>query len=201
VDRDNEDRVLMKKEWLRQMEETLVEEDDLKERIRKAQEKDKQVVKAVEELKRSGIKSIKDEEWSIEDGLVLKEERIYMPEGALRVEVIRRHHDTTVGGHGVRWKTTELVGRNYWWTGMTKEVAKYVEGCDLYQRHKNQAEALAGKLMPNSIPEKPWRHISADFIVNLPLAQGYDTILVVCDCLTKMAMKGAKEDLTAMSKR
>jgi len=70
---------------------------------------------------------------------------------------------------------------------MMKEVAKYVEGCDLCQRHKNRAEALAGKLMPNSIPEKPWRHISADFIVKLPLAQGYDTILVVCNRLTKMA--------------
>ena len=70
---------------------------------------------------------------------------------------------------------------------MTKEVVKYVEGYDLFQRHKNQAEALAGKLMPNFIPEKPWRHISADFIVKLPLAQGYDTILVVCDRLTKMA--------------
>jgi len=131
VDKDNENRVLVKKEWLRQAEETLVEEDDLREKIREAQGKDKQVVKAVEELKRLGIKSIKDEEWSIEDGLVLKEERIYVPERALRMEVIRRHHDTTVGGHGGRWKTTELVERNYWWPGMTKEVAKYVEGCDL----------------------------------------------------------------------
>ena len=68
-----------------------------------------------------------------------------------------------------------------------KEVAKYIEGCDLCQRHKNQAKALAGKLMPNSIPEKPWRYISANFIVKLPLAQEYDTILVVCDCLTKIA--------------
>jgi len=51
-------------------------------------------VKAVEELKRSGIKSVKDEEWSIEDGLVLKEERIYVLEGALRVEVIQRYYDT-----------------------------------------------------------------------------------------------------------
>jgi len=40
--------------------------------------------------------------------------------------------------------------------------------------------------MPNSIPEKPWTHISADFITKLPLAQGYDTILVVVDQLTKM---------------
>ena len=40
--------------------------------------------------------------------------------------------------------------------------------------------------MPNSIPEKPWTHISADFITKLSLAQGYDVILVVVDQLTKM---------------
>jgi len=41
--------------------------------------------------------------------------------------------------------------------------------------------------MPNEAPEKPWMHIIADFIIKLPLAQGYDTILVVCDQLTKIA--------------
>jgi len=40
--------------------------------------------------------------------------------------------------------------------------------------------------MPNAIPEKPWSHISADFITKLPLAQGYDAILVVCDRFSKM---------------
>jgi len=41
IDRDNEDRVLVKKEWLRRAEETLVEEDNLREKIRRVQEKDK----------------------------------------------------------------------------------------------------------------------------------------------------------------
>jgi len=41
--------------------------------------------------------------------------------------------------------------------------------------------------MPNSIPEKPWIHILADFIMKLPLAQEYDLILVVVDRLMKMA--------------
>jgi len=40
--------------------------------------------------------------------------------------------------------------------------------------------------MPNSIPEKPWTHILADFIIKLSLAQRYDSILVVVDRLTKM---------------
>jgi len=62
-----------------------------------------------------------------------------------------------------------------------KEVKQYVEGCDSCQRNKNCTEQLAGKLMPNSILEKPWMHISADFITKLPLAQGYNSILVVVD--------------------
>jgi len=40
--------------------------------------------------------------------------------------------------------------------------------------------------MPNLIPERPWMHILADFITKLLLAQGYDSILVVVDQLTKI---------------
>jgi len=40
--------------------------------------------------------------------------------------------------------------------------------------------------MPNSIPEKSWMHILADFITKLPLAQEYDSILVVVNRLTKI---------------
>jgi len=60
------------------------------------------VVKAVEELKKTGVKMLRDEEWEIEDGVVLKEGRIYIPERELRGEVIQLHHDTPVEGHGRR---------------------------------------------------------------------------------------------------
>jgi len=40
--------------------------------------------------------------------------------------------------------------------------------------------------MPNIIPEKPWSHISVDFITKLPLAQGYNAILVVYNRFSKM---------------
>jgi len=46
----------------------------------------------------------------------------------------------------------------------------------------------AGKLIPNLISEKAWTHISADFIMKLPLVQSYDSILVVVvDRFIKMA--------------
>ena len=61
-----------------------------------------------------------------------------------------------------------------------------MEGCNACQYNKNHIEQLAGKLMPNSIPEKPWAHISVDFIYKLPLVQEYNSILVVVDKLMKM---------------
>jgi len=130
---------------------------------------------------------LRDEEWEVEDGIVMKEGRIYVPEEDLRREIIQLHHDTPVGGHGGRWKMMELIGRNYWWPGITKEIERYVDRYSACQRYKNQSEVLAGKLMPNAIPEKPWSHISANFITKLPLAQGYNAILVVCNCFSKMA--------------
>jgi len=101
VEKDNEDQKLIKPEWIRGVK-TMVEEKDLKERIKRAQEGDKKVVKAVEELKRAGIKTLKDKEWEIENGIVTKEGKIYMPEGELRGEIIQLHYNTLVGGHGGR---------------------------------------------------------------------------------------------------
>jgi len=101
VEKDNEDQKLIKPEWIRGVE-IIIEEGNLKERIRRVQKEDKKVVKAVKELKRAGMKTLKDEEWEIEDRLVMKKGRIYVPERELRREIIRLHHDTLVRGHGGR---------------------------------------------------------------------------------------------------
>ena len=73
----------------------------------------------------------------------------------LRMEVIWLHHDILVEEYGGQWKMTELVTRNFWWPGVMKEVKKYVESCDAYQKNKNCIEVPVGKLMPNAVPEKP----------------------------------------------
>jgi len=87
---------------------------------------------------------------------MLRDRKLYVPKDEkLRVEVIQLHHGTLVGGHGGQWKMTELVTRNFWWPEVKKEVKKYVEGYGACQRNKNRTEAPAGKLMPNTVPEKP----------------------------------------------
>jgi len=113
---------------------------------------------------------------------VLKERKVYVPKDEeLRMEIVWLHYDTLVVEHGGRWKMTELVIRNYWWLGVTRDVGKYVEEYDTCQRMKNRTEALAGKLMTNEVPEKTWTHLTVDFITKLLLVVGKDAILVVCD--------------------
>jgi len=118
---------------------------------------------------------------------VLKEGKVYVPKDEeLRAEVIWLHHDVPVVGHGGRWKTVELVTRNYWWPEVTRDMGKYVEGCDLCQKMKNRMEELAGKLKLSEVLKKPWSHLTVDFITKLLVVAGKDAILVVCDRLLKM---------------
>jgi len=60
VEKDNKNQKLVKPEWIREVE--TIEEENLKKRIKKVQERDERVVKVVEELKKAGIKMLKDEE-------------------------------------------------------------------------------------------------------------------------------------------
>ena len=141
IKKDNEEQMLVKKEWLEvkkiRVTEVVIEGVDLLEKVRKCKTKNNEVVKAVEEMKRAEIKMLRDEEWCQEDGLMLKERKVYIPrDEKLRAEVIRLHHDMPVGGHGGQWKTAELVTRNFWWPGVTREMKRYVEGCDACQRIK-----------------------------------------------------------------
>ena len=82
--------------------EQLVEglEEEIVKKIKEARDKDEEVIKAVEEMKKAGVKMLRNEEWQIEEGLVLKEGRVYMlKDEKLRVEIILLHHDTPIAGH------------------------------------------------------------------------------------------------------
>ena len=143
VENDNEDQKLIKEEWIREMMKVVVEELEmiLTEKMKRAREKDKEVVRVIEETKKVGVRNLRGNKWKIERDLVLKEGKVYMSKNEeLKMEIIQLYYNTLVAEHGGRWKTTELVMRNYWWLGVTKDVGKYIEGYDIYQRMKNRTE-------------------------------------------------------------
>ena len=105
VDKDNENQIFNKDNWIHSIYEVVVEglEVDLVEKIKKARSRDEDVIRVVEEIKKARVKELKGNEWKIEGDLVLKEGKVYVPKNEeLRAEVIRLHHDMPVAEHKER---------------------------------------------------------------------------------------------------
>jgi len=104
VKRDNENKTLVKPEWLEVQRtegvEVIIERVDLLEKIKQLRVKDNEVIKAVKEMKQTGVKMLRDEEWREVDSIMYKEGKVYVPkDNILRMEIIRLYHNTLVGGH------------------------------------------------------------------------------------------------------
>jgi transposase InsO family protein len=71
---------------------------------------------------------------------------------------------------------------------MTEDIRDYVQACYACARSKAKRHAPYGFLKSLPIPTRPWDDITMDFITGLPDSQGYDSVLIVVDRLTKMAI-------------
>jgi len=122
-----------------------------------------------------------------QDGLLLRNNLIYVPEGPICLKILRECHDNTLAGHFGITRTHELMSRTYWWPKMNKLLREYVKSCDTCARSKAPRHRPFGLLQPMSIPSRPWGSIAMDFITDLPIVRTKNSILVVVDRLTKMA--------------
>jgi hypothetical protein len=111
---------------------------------------------------------------------------IYVPEDqALHLDILKLHHDTPIAGHPGREKTLELVQRSYTWPGMSTFIKEYTNRCERCAWMKPSNLAPPGKLRPLELPDIPWAEVTADFTTDLPLSNGFDSILVVVDRFSK----------------
>jgi len=159
--------------------------------IRQGNQRGKQeepVAKAARELWQASSKMVRSAEWSEEDGVLQFRGKIYVPRNPdLQRRVVSLCHDTKVARHSGRWKTLELVSRNYWWPQMSRYIGQYVSTYDLCLRTKLIRQALVGELHPLQIPDSRWDTLSMDFVVELPLSSGHDAVMTVVDSVLKRA--------------
>nr|GEX62367.1 reverse transcriptase domain-containing protein [Tanacetum cinerariifolium] len=77
----------------------------------------------------------------------------------------------------------------YWWPNMKADIATYVSKCLICAKVKAQHQRPSRLLVQPKIPEWKWDNITMDFATKLPKSsQGYDTIWVIVDRLTKSAI-------------
>jgi hypothetical protein len=109
--------------------------------------------------------------------------RVITGDTEMRRTIIKNHHDLPAYGHPGISRTTDLVARYHWWPNLATEVQNYVKGCAECQRHKINTQARKAPLSPITPVREalPFQTIALDFIVKLPVSNGYDSILTITD--------------------
>jgi hypothetical protein len=115
--------------------------------------------------------------------------------------IIQSHHNSPIYGHPGINKTIQLTERLYWWPQMRIDITEYVKGCADCQRHKVNMRPTKAPLQPiYPKPEAmPFETVALDFIVKLPVSQGFDSILTITDqgCTKAAIFIPCNEDITA----
>ena len=161
------------------------------------------MVKAVREQNRTfpsllGVK-VSIGECSLDDkGNLLFRGRRWVPESEpLRTGLIQQTHDSVIAGHPGREATAALMIRQFFWPGMLAEIRRFVRNYDTCRKNTAWRDRRQGFLKPLPIPDRTWREISIDFVVELPLSRDCTNLMVITDRLGKGVILEPMKEITA----
>lgn len=155
-----------------------------------------QILQAAREAVREGLPrfpkelqlqlSIGECEFDNDNRLLWRKRRWVPKDEALRTRIMQECHDSLLGGHPGHNTLYGLLARTVFWPDMATDVKRFVRNCDLCGANRVWRDRRQGLLKPLPIPDRKWRHISLDFIPQLPeTTQGHKHVLVIVDRLTK----------------
>ena len=111
---------------------------------------------------------------------------VYIPDHHLLwLCLCKEHHDNSVAEHPEKAKTYELLICNYYWSNMQRFVNQYVQNCHTCICTKTPRHAKFEVLQPLPVPQHRWKDMTMNFIVSLSLVNGYDSVCVSVNQLTK----------------
>ncbi|GJV83827.1 reverse transcriptase domain-containing protein [Tanacetum coccineum] len=124
------------------------------------------------------------------DGTLCLNGRSWLPcYGDLRTVIMHESHKSKYSIHPGSEKMYQDVKKLYWWPNIKADIATYVSKCLTCAKVKAEHQRQSGLLVQPEIPQWKWDNITMDFVTKLPKSsQGYDTIWVIVDRLTKSAI-------------
>ncbi|GJW34114.1 putative reverse transcriptase domain-containing protein [Tanacetum coccineum] len=124
------------------------------------------------------------------DGTLCLNGRSWLPcYGDLRTVIMHESHKSKYSIHPGSDKMYQDIKKLYWWPNMKANIATYVSKCLTCAKVKAEHKRPSGLLVQPEIPQWKWDNITMDFVTKLPKSsQGYDTIWVIVDRLTKSAI-------------
>ncbi|GJS57419.1 putative reverse transcriptase domain-containing protein [Tanacetum coccineum] len=105
----------------------------------------------------------------------------------LRMEKLEPRADGTLCLNGRSW--LPYMKKLYWWPNMKADIATYVSKYLTCAKFKAEHQRPSSLLVQPKIPQWKLDNITMNFVMKLPKSsQGYDTIWVIVDRLTKSAI-------------
>ncbi|KAK8951418.1 hypothetical protein KSP39_PZI003909 [Platanthera zijinensis] len=135
------------------------------------------------------VQSGQKERFSIQDDLLLHDDRVYIPDVShLREDILFEAHNSRYSIHHGSTKMYANLKKVVWWPGLKSDVTDYVGKCETCKLVKAECQRPGDKLQPLPIPEWTFEDILMDFIHGLPRSQsGNDSVWVIVDRLSKVA--------------
>ncbi|GJQ90154.1 putative reverse transcriptase domain-containing protein [Tanacetum coccineum] len=124
------------------------------------------------------------------DGTLCLNGRSWLPcYGDLRTVIMHKSHKSKYSIHPGSEKIYQDMKKLCWWPNMKANIATYVSKCLTCANVKAEHQRPSGLLVQPDIPQWKWDNITMDFVMKLPKSsQGYNTIWVIVDRLTKSAI-------------
>ncbi|GJT96245.1 putative reverse transcriptase domain-containing protein [Tanacetum coccineum] len=136
------------------------------------------------------------------DGTLCLNGRSWLPcYGDLRTVIMHESHKSKYSIHPGSDKMYQDMKTLYWWPNMKANIATYVSKCLTCAKVKAKHQRPSGLLVQPDIPQWKWDNITMDFVTKLPKSsQGYDTIWVIFDRLTKSAIFVPMREIVPLEK-
>ena len=124
-----------------------------------------------------------------EDRSVSFKGRLCVPRDVeLRNELVADVHRTEYTIYPGNTKMYQDLKRQFWWSGMKRDIAQFVANCQICQQVKAEHQRPARLLQPLPIPEWMWDHITMDFVIRLPRTKNKKNgVWLIVGHLTKSA--------------
>jgi hypothetical protein len=143
---------------------------------------------ARELLQRLAIATEPDDKFTLHQGVIRKQGRIWLPDNpTLQEQIVKEFHSSPMGGHSGVPVTLRRIKQLFSWKGMAKAIRRFVQTCTVCQQSKPDRAKYPGLLQPIPVPDSAWQVITMDFIEGLPRSGRYNCILVVVDKFSRFA--------------
>ncbi|XP_039308185.1 uncharacterized protein LOC120358336 [Solenopsis invicta] len=115
-----------------------------------------------------------------------------------RINIIKEHHESAIGGHKGITKTYRLIRKRYFWPDMKNQIQNFVKQCLTCQTRKLVRQKTRQPMMLTDTPGQAFDKVALDIVGPLKTTDSGNTyILTMQDLLTKYSVYAPLSSISA----